>query len=94
MSFVRELSALGPDGAARQLASVDRFAGLLVELVEAGRVAHPDLHARALEHDLAVIIVGGVRELLVLSAQQGRDIRELRASISRAVKAILNATVL
>jgi hypothetical protein len=41
-----------------------------------------------------VIIVGGLRELMVISSQQGRDPRELRASATAAVNAILNATVL
>jgi hypothetical protein len=94
MSFVRELPALGPAGAARQRAMIERFAQLLVDLVDAGRRAHPELDARPLPFDLAVIIVGGVRELMVIAAQQGRDVRELRRSAADAVKAILNASVL
>jgi hypothetical protein len=43
---------------------------------------------------MAVMIVGGLRELMVIAAQQGRDVRELRRSAADAVKAILNATVL
>jgi AcrR family transcriptional regulator len=94
MSFVRELPALGPAGAARQRAMIERFAQLLVDLVNAGRRAHPELDARPLPFDLAVIIVGGVRELMVIAAQQGRDVRELRRSAADAVKAILDAAVL
>jgi AcrR family transcriptional regulator len=94
LSYVRELPALGPAGAASQRAVIERFAAFLVELVEAGRRAHPKLGARPLPLDMAVMIVGGLRELMVIAAQQGRDVRELRRSAADAVKAILNATVL
>jgi AcrR family transcriptional regulator len=93
-SFVRELPALGETGAAAQAAVVERFAELLVELVEAVRRAHPKLAAQPLSRDMAVIIVGGVRELMVIAAQEGRDIRELRAAAAAAANAILSATVL
>jgi AcrR family transcriptional regulator len=93
-SFVRELPGLGPVGAAAQAAVIERFAELLVALVESGRRARPELAARPLPKDMAVIIVGGLRELMVISSQQGRDPRELRASATAAVNAILGATVL
>jgi AcrR family transcriptional regulator len=93
-SFVRELPGLGQAGAERQIAVIERFARLLVSLVESGRRAQPELGARPLTIDMAVIIVGGLRELMVISLQQSRDVRELRASAADAVKAILNASVL
>jgi AcrR family transcriptional regulator len=93
-SFVRELPGLGPAGATAQAAVIERFAELLVALVESGRRARPELAARPLPKDMAVIIVGGLRELMVISSQQGRDPRELRASATAAVNAILGATVL
>jgi hypothetical protein len=40
--------------------------------------------------DTAIIIVGGLRELLVISLHQGRDTRELRASVGSTIKAILS----
>jgi len=94
LSFVRELPALGEAGAARQRAVIEHFAELLVVLVEAGRRAHPELDAQPLSLDVAVVIVGGVRELMVISAQQGRDLRDLRASAAQAVTAIVEGTVL
>ncbi|HWE34054.1 MAG TPA: TetR/AcrR family transcriptional regulator [Solirubrobacteraceae bacterium] len=94
LSFVRELPGLGPEGAARQRGVIERFASLLVALVEAGRNAHPELEARPLHPDIAVIIVGGLRELLVIAAEQGRPVRELRRSAGDAVRALLDATVL
>src|SRR5436305_8485621 len=44
-SFVRELPGLGQAGAERGLATLERFAALLMALVEASREATPDLAA-------------------------------------------------
>ena len=44
--------------------------------------------------DTAIIIVGGLRELLVIALQRGRDMRELRASASETIKAILSGSKL
>lgn len=93
-SFVRELPGLGEAGADRVRAVTERFARLLVELVDASRTSQPELQARALGLDTAVMIVGGMRELAVLSMQQGRDVRELRPSVVQAVKAILAGALL
>ena len=40
---------------------------------------------------MAIMIVGGLRELTVISLQQGRDVRELRPVAGDLVKAILRA---
>ncbi len=92
-SFVRELPGLGQAGADRQLAVIERFAELLVDLVESGRREQPELAARPLTMDTAIMIVGGLRELAVVSMQRGRDVRDLRASAARTVKAILTGTL-
>ena len=44
--------------------------------------------------DTAIIIVGGLRELLVIALQRGRDMSELRASAGETVKAILDGALL
>jgi hypothetical protein len=93
-SFVRELPGLGQAGADRQLAVVERFAELLIELVESGRRAQPEVMARPLSMDTAIMIVGGLRELAVISHQHGRDMRELPASAGAMVKAILTGALL
>src|SRR5437660_569321 len=85
-SFVRELPGLGPAGSDRQLAVIDR--------VESGRREQSLLAARPLSLDTAIIIVGGLRELAVISLQRGRDVRELRATAGEAVKAILTGALL
>ena len=93
-SFVRELPGLGQAGANRQLAVIERFARLLVELVAFSRRLQPELVARPLSMDTAIMIVGGLRELAVISLQQGRDVRDLRASAGETVKAILRGALL
>ena len=93
-SFVREMPGLGQEGADRGLATLERFAELLVGFVESGRQAQPELNLRPLPMDTAIIIVGGLRELLVIALQRGRDMHELRATASATVKAILSGWVL
>jgi AcrR family transcriptional regulator len=93
-SFVREIPGLGQAGAERGLATLERFAAMLVALVDSARAVRPEIGARPLTMDTAIIIVGGLRELVVISLQRGRDVRELRASIGGAVKAILTGTLL
>jgi AcrR family transcriptional regulator len=93
-SFVRELPGLGQAGADRGLATLERFAKMLVGFVESGRQAQPELDLRPLTMDTAIIIVGGLRELLVIALQRGRDMRDLRASAGETIKAILGGAVL
>jgi AcrR family transcriptional regulator len=88
-AFVRELPALGDRGAAHQMAGIERFANQLVELVERGRTEQPALPAGPLTPDAAIMIVGGVRELMVIAAQHGRDVRGLRSEIAAVVSAIV-----
>jgi AcrR family transcriptional regulator len=88
-SFVRELPALGERGAQHQLAAIEQFARQLVALVEEGRREQPSLGIAPLTLDAAIMIVGGVRELMVITAQQGRDIRELRPAITAVASAIV-----
>jgi AcrR family transcriptional regulator len=93
-SFTRELPALGADGAARQRAALERFAHVLVALVDTGRRRQPELGARPLTMDQAIIIVGGLRELVITATEQGRDVRELGPIAAQTIMAILGATVL
>jgi AcrR family transcriptional regulator len=93
-SFVRELPGLGDAGSQRAQATLERFAEMLVGLVDSGRQARPDMAVRPLTMDSAIIIVGGLRELLVISLQRGRDMRELRVSAGDTIKAILSGALL
>jgi AcrR family transcriptional regulator len=92
-SFVRELPGLGAAGAERSAAALERFARTLIALVDAAAEAQPAIVRRPLTMDTAIIIVGGLRELLVFSVQAGRDLHELRATVGATVKAILRGTV-
>jgi AcrR family transcriptional regulator len=93
-SFVRELPGLGQPGSERAQATLERFAEMLVGLVDSGRRVQPEMAARPLTMDSAIIIVGGLRELLVISLQRGRDMRELRVSAGDTIKAILSGALL
>jgi AcrR family transcriptional regulator len=93
-SFVRELPGLAREGAEHQRQVIERFAQLLTALVESGRQEQPSLMAHPLPLDVSVIIVGGLRELLIIAVQQGRDPRELRETVGQVVKAIMRSVVL
>ncbi|MHB8658253.1 MAG: TetR/AcrR family transcriptional regulator [Solirubrobacteraceae bacterium] len=93
-SFVRELPGLSQAGAEQQRVVIERFARLLIDLVESSRHQQPQMEARPLPSDVAIIIVGGLRELLVISMQQGRDLHEVNRGAAQVIKAILAATVL
>jgi len=93
-SFVQELPGLGQAGAQRSGAALERFARTLVALVDAAGRAQPGLVRRPLTMDTALIIVGGLRELLVVSVQRGRDLQELRASVVQTTTAIMSGMLL
>ena len=93
-SFVRELPGLGQAGAHRSGAALERFARTLVSLVDAASQAQPEVVRRPLTMDTALIIVGGLRELLVVSVQGGRDLQELRASVVQTTTAIMRGMLL
>jgi AcrR family transcriptional regulator len=93
-SFTHELPALGRAGVESARRVGERFVDLLVALADAGMRERPDLVARSLERDTAVIIVGGLRELIISALEERRDVSELRVSAARAVKAIVRAAVL
>jgi AcrR family transcriptional regulator len=93
-SFTRELPALGRAAAERERAAAERFAALLIALVDSARGEHAEITARPLGRDTALVIVGGLRELTVNAFEERRDVRELRATAVAVVKAILAAAVL
>jgi AcrR family transcriptional regulator len=88
-SLIRELPGLGDRGAERQREVVQSFAHLLVSLIETERREHPALTVDPLTLDVATIIVGGLRELVVTAIAEGRDVRELRQAAATVVKAVL-----
>jgi AcrR family transcriptional regulator len=93
-SFAYDLAALGETGAERLQAATEHFAELLVSLVESGRRERGEPARSPLAMDLAILIVGGLREMTIAALEHGRDVHELRAIAGTAIGAILNATVL
>lgn len=93
-SFAYDLAALGETGAARQQAATEQFAELLVSLVESGRRERGEAAVQPLTVDLAIMIIGGLRELTITALHHGRDVHELHALAGKAIGALLNATVL
>ncbi len=93
-SFARELPGLGDAGAHRTKATLERFAQTLVGLVADARAAQPEVVRRPLTMDTAIIIVGGLRELLIVSLQSGRDVHEMRAGAGETIKALLRGMLL
>jgi AcrR family transcriptional regulator len=92
-SFVHELPSLGRPGADRMTGVTERFAGLLVALVDSARRQQPEI-ARPLTLDTAIMIVGGLRELAVIYLQRERDLNELRSTAAATIKAILAGALL
>jgi AcrR family transcriptional regulator len=92
-SFVHELPSLGRAGADRMTGVTERFAGLLVALVESARRQQPEI-ARPLTMDTAIMIVGGLRELAVIYLQRERDLNELRSTAGATIKSILAGALL
>lgn len=92
-SFIRELPALGERGATSEVATMRRLARLLVGLVE--DVRHDQAPGSdPLAMDVAIIIVGGLRELVVMAVGEGRDVRELHAAAATVLKPVLRHAVL
>lgn len=88
-SFARELPGLAEAGSEAVHLVTDRYAALLVALVDQASRNHPAEQLRPLSRDIAVILVGGLRELLVMAIQQRRDLDELREPSAQVVRALL-----
>jgi AcrR family transcriptional regulator len=93
-SFTHELPALGRPGIDRARGVSESFVELLLGLVQAAAHERPEIIARPLQRDTAVIIVGGLRELVITAVEQRRDVAAVRAIATDAVTAIMRAAVL
>lgn len=74
--FTQEVPALGPAGIARHRAVNERWAQQITRLVEEAR-RHDDT-LRPLPLEVATIITGGFRDLVLAGLDQGRDLTELQ----------------
>jgi AcrR family transcriptional regulator len=74
---LQETPGVGPAGVARVRELNRRWSQLLVRLVDQARAEDPEV--RALPPELAIVIAGGFRDLVVQTLDEGRDPRELQA---------------
>jgi AcrR family transcriptional regulator len=73
---IQETPAIGPEGMARVQAMNERWAHQIMRLVEEAR--HHDAALRPLPLEVATIITGGFRDLVITALDQGRDVTELQ----------------
>ena len=86
IAISRELPALGERGAALHREAIDRFAGLFLR---ASR--EPWMRAAGIEPvspDTAVMLVGGIAELIARATKEGRPLIELGPTVKTVIKAV------
>ncbi|TFV56307.1 TetR/AcrR family transcriptional regulator [Mycobacterium sp. PS03-16] len=90
LSWIRELPGLGAEGAPLHRWAMGRLSDLLVELT-----ANPGFRAAGsgqVDRSLAVVLVGGLRELTALFVEDGRDLRGIFEPAVAASAALLGAS--
>ena len=87
LALTRELPAVGGDAVAVQREGVDRFAELCLRLVDSR--AFRDAGVAPLTADSAVMIIGGVNELVVHVVERGDDVAKVGPVAKDAIKAVL-----
>lgn len=87
MACVREMPALGEAGVARQREELERFADLLMALATAMGMQEPEV--TPMQRSTAIMITGGLRELVVYAADHDVDPADLKLAASGVIKAVL-----
>jgi AcrR family transcriptional regulator len=87
VSFVRELPALGDVGSARQRAVLESFAALVMRLVDTDAMRRSGVEP--VSQQTALMLVGGLRELLAYEVENGRDPAGLLPVASNVFKSVL-----
>ncbi|MGV0743258.1 TetR/AcrR family transcriptional regulator [Mycolicibacterium sp. XJ870] len=87
LSWIRELPALGSAARPLQRAALRELTDLLIDLSDSAGFRQAELPA--LTRPMAIILLGGLRELTALIVEDERDIREIYAPALAASKAIL-----
>jgi AcrR family transcriptional regulator len=75
-SCIQETAGVGPEGTERVRVMNERWALQIMRLVEEAREHDPAL--RPLPLEVATIITGGFRDLVITTLDQGRDLTELQ----------------
>jgi AcrR family transcriptional regulator len=83
----RELPALGLRGAAVQRENIERYAGLVVRLVQSTRMRSAGVREVSLE--TAVMLVGGLNELVVHAIAHEQPLATVAAVAGDVIKAVL-----
>jgi AcrR family transcriptional regulator len=84
----RDLPSLGTRGAALQREGVDRFAGLMVRISR-----RPEARSAGIDpvsHDAAVMLVGGIAELLARASQDGTPLQNVADTAKAVIKAAIH----
>lgn len=89
LSWIRDLPSLGAASRPVQRRGLELMAGLLIDLSGSPGVQRADLPP--LTSPLAVILLGGLRELTALTVEDGKDIREIVEPAVQASIALLGA---
>ncbi len=84
-----EVHAAGPRALALRRTVLQRFADLLRELVEEGRLHHPEV--RSLSPAMSIALVGGINELVLHTVEQGHadQLTALAETVANLVQAAL-----
>ncbi len=90
-SYLLELFGMGDRGLAHRRTAMRRWAEQLQELVEELRREHPDLNSMSAQ--TATAIVGGIWELSLLAAEEGRphEVTEIRKVAAHLIADTLTA---
>lgn len=87
LSWIRELPALGTVGREVQRRAMDALTGLLIELANSARFR--EAGAVPMTRPLAIILLGGIRELTAVIVEDSGDIQDLTEVATDAATAIL-----
>jgi AcrR family transcriptional regulator len=89
LSWIRELPALGSAARPLQRIALGELSDLLIELSDSAGFRQVGLPP--LTRPIAIILLGGLRELTALIVEDGRDIREIYQPALAAATALLAA---
>ncbi|WP_019972451.1 TetR/AcrR family transcriptional regulator [Mycobacterium sp. 141] len=87
LSWIRELPALGSQARPLQREAMRELTDLLIDLSENAGFRHAELPR--LTRPMAIILLGGLRELTAMIVEDGREIREIYDPAIAASRAIL-----
>ncbi|WP_372789915.1 TetR/AcrR family transcriptional regulator [Paraconexibacter sp.] len=88
VSFARELPGLGVEAASAQRAAVEHFADLIVRLVNTD--AMREAGVVPVDRHTALLLVGGLRELVVHAAEHAEDLGAIKPVARDVLKAVLD----